>query len=87
MGIKLGEFIAIIVLGAVGWSVILSIGYGSPTIYLPRLAFGTEFGAAGIGAIIGWALICFIPGVPLLVAFKQVYKRSEKFRKFIGKVG
>lgn len=88
MGVKLKEFIAIIVLGAIGWSIIFSLGYGRPTIYLPQPAFGMEQygGAAWVGAIIGWMIICFIPGVPLLVALKQLHKRSEKFRKFVEKV-
>jgi len=79
------QFIAIVVLGAIGWSVIFSIGTGEIIIYLPLGGAGAS-GAEWIGYVIGWVLVCFIPGVPLLVVLKQFHKRSEKFRKFVEKV-
>lgn len=77
-----------LVLGTIGWSIIFSIGRGSPVFYLPfpdgaMPAWALEYSSnpmVWIGGIIGWAILCFVPGLPLFVVLKRY---SKRFREFV----
>lgn len=87
--VKLKEFAIIIAFGVATWSIIFSIGYGRPFPYLPYPGsampmWATEYTsdpAVWIGGIIGWMVLCLIPGWPLFKIFKRY---SKKFRQFVS---
>jgi len=89
MGLELKKLCVRIGLGFVFWSIIFSLGYGRPFLYMPipgsaMPMWATEYTsdpAVWVGGIIGWMVLCIIPGFPLFIIFKRY---STKFKKFVS---
>lgn len=72
------QFAAMVGLGFAGWSVVLSIVRGSPTLFIPSSSVGYENAFYLFGAILGWMTIYLLLGLSLFFALKRLYRRSKK---------
>jgi len=72
-----------VIIGWIVWSIVLR----KPLIpTLPIVGGAIEKPFIIFGELLGIVIICLVPGLPIFLGLKQLYKRSERFRKFVDKM-